>query len=134
MKAGDLVGPANYAGDFEKNLDGTAPFERRHIRPNVGASVVRNEAYWGEKALPARTEFTFFADIQPDSRPPGGSGRHYQLPACQSPGTKHEGGDGLAVFAKNDAKTNNPSSHPLAFARSRRKDRTHLHCNLKMWR
>ena len=33
--------------------------------PKVGASFVRNDDYWGEKALPARVEFLFFADIQP---------------------------------------------------------------------
>ena len=33
--------------------------------PKVGASFVRFDGYWGPKALPDRTEFTFFSDIPP---------------------------------------------------------------------
>ena len=32
----------------------------------VGASFTRNESYWGTKALPAATEFTFYADQTPE--------------------------------------------------------------------
>ncbi|TIV76204.1 MAG: peptide ABC transporter substrate-binding protein, partial [Mesorhizobium sp.] len=32
--------------------------------PKVGASFVRNDDYWGAKALPERTEFTFFDNRQ----------------------------------------------------------------------
>lgn len=60
-----IILPANYAGDFEKNFIGTGPFKLEKYTPKVGASFVRNEDYWGEKALPARLEFVFFADIQP---------------------------------------------------------------------
>jgi peptide/nickel transport system substrate-binding protein len=60
-----IIMPATYAGDFEKTFDGTGPFKIEKYTPKVGASFVRNEAYWGEKALPARVEFTFFADVQP---------------------------------------------------------------------
>ncbi|TIN68574.1 MAG: peptide ABC transporter substrate-binding protein, partial [Mesorhizobium sp.] len=49
----------------EKSFDGTGPFKLEKYTPKVGASFVRNENYWGEKALPERTEFTFFTDIQP---------------------------------------------------------------------
>ncbi|PAP97592.1 ABC transporter substrate-binding protein (plasmid) [Mesorhizobium mediterraneum] len=60
-----IILPASYKGDYEKSFDGTGPFKRENYTPKVGASFVRNEDYWGEKALPDRTEFTFFADIQP---------------------------------------------------------------------
>lgn len=60
-----IVLPASYSGDYEKTFDGTGPFKLDSYRIKVGAAFVRNEDYWGEKALPARTEFTFFADIQP---------------------------------------------------------------------
>lgn len=60
-----IILPASYKGDYEKTFDGTGPFKLERYTPRVGASFVRNEDYWGEKALPARTEFTFFNDIQP---------------------------------------------------------------------
>jgi peptide/nickel transport system substrate-binding protein len=60
-----VIIPANYAGDFEKNFIATGPFKLDSYTPKVGASFVRNPDYWGEKALPDRTEFSFFADVQP---------------------------------------------------------------------
>ncbi len=57
--------PANYAGDFEANFNGTGPFRLERYAAKQGASFVRNPAYWGRAALPARTEFTFFTDQQP---------------------------------------------------------------------
>ena len=60
-----IILPADYAGDFEKNFNGTGPFKLERYTAKVGASFVRFEEYWGEKALPARTEFSFFADQQP---------------------------------------------------------------------
>ncbi len=60
-----IILPADYAGDFEKNFNGTGPFKLEKYTPKVGASFVRNDDYWGEKALPAKVEFIFFADIQP---------------------------------------------------------------------
>ncbi|PZO82046.1 MAG: peptide ABC transporter substrate-binding protein [Mesorhizobium amorphae] len=60
-----VILPANYSGDFEQNFNATGPFKLEKYTPKVGASFVRNEEYWGEKALPARVEFLFFADIQP---------------------------------------------------------------------
>ena len=60
-----IILPADYAGDFEKNFNGTGPFKLEKYTPKVGASFVRNPDYWGPKALPARTEFTFYADQQP---------------------------------------------------------------------
>ncbi|CAN7142610.1 ABC transporter substrate-binding protein [Mesorhizobium amorphae] len=60
-----IILPASYKGDYEKSFDGTGPFKLEKYTPKVGASFVRNEDYWGPKALPERTEFTFFDDIQP---------------------------------------------------------------------
>jgi len=57
--------PANYAGDFESNFNGTGPFRLDRFVAKVGASFVRNDSYWGAKALPSRTEFSFFGDQQP---------------------------------------------------------------------
>ncbi|MBW8907735.1 MAG: ABC transporter substrate-binding protein [Mesorhizobium sp.] len=60
-----VIIPASYKGDYEKSFDGTGPFKIEKYTAKVGASFVRNDDYWGEKALPDRTEFTFFADMQP---------------------------------------------------------------------
>ncbi|RWE75223.1 ABC transporter substrate-binding protein [Mesorhizobium sp.] len=60
-----VIIPASYKGDYEKNFDGTGPFKLEKYTPKVGASFMRNDDYWGDKALPDRTEFTFFTDIQP---------------------------------------------------------------------
>jgi peptide/nickel transport system substrate-binding protein len=60
-----IILPASYKGSYETSFDGTGPFKIDKYTPKVGASFVRNEDYWGPKALPARTEFTFFADMQP---------------------------------------------------------------------
>ncbi|AZO33764.1 MAG: ABC transporter substrate-binding protein [Mesorhizobium sp.] len=60
-----VIIPASYKGDYEKSFDGTGPFKLEKYTPKVGASFVRNDDYWGDKALPDRTEFTFFTDIQP---------------------------------------------------------------------
>ena len=60
-----VIIPADYAGDFEKTFPGTGPFKLDSYTPKVGASFVRNPDYWGEKALPDRTEFTFYTDTPP---------------------------------------------------------------------
>lgn len=60
-----IILPASYAGDFEKTWDGTGPFKIEKFTTKVGASFVRNEQYWGPKALPARTEVTFYESVQP---------------------------------------------------------------------
>ncbi|TIT14191.1 MAG: ABC transporter substrate-binding protein [Mesorhizobium sp.] len=60
-----VIIPASYKGDYEKSFDGTGPFKLEKYTPKVGASFLRNDDYWGDKALPDRTEFTFFIDIQP---------------------------------------------------------------------
>jgi peptide/nickel transport system substrate-binding protein len=54
--------PAKWQGSFV----GTGPFVLKSYTPKVGAAFTRNEQYWGTKALPAGTEFTFY-----DSQTPG---------------------------------------------------------------
>src|SRR5262249_55452795 len=59
-----IILPASYSGNYEQSFDGTGPFRIEKYTPKVGASFVRNPDYWGEKALPERTEFTFYSDVQ----------------------------------------------------------------------
>jgi peptide/nickel transport system substrate-binding protein len=60
-----VIIPADYAGDFEKNMIGTGPFKLEKYTPKVGASFVRNDDYWGPKPLPDRIEASFYTDTQP---------------------------------------------------------------------
>jgi peptide/nickel transport system substrate-binding protein len=53
--------PANWQSSFV----GTGPFVLKSYTAKVGASFTRNEKYWGTKAKPAATEFTFYADQTP---------------------------------------------------------------------
>ncbi len=54
--------PASWQGSFL----GTGPFVLKSYTPKVGASFTRNEQYWGTKAKPAETQFTFYADQTPE--------------------------------------------------------------------
>jgi peptide/nickel transport system substrate-binding protein len=60
-----IILPASFQGDYEKAWTGTGPFRLEKFTPKVGASFVRNDDYWGEKALPDRVEFTFYDALQP---------------------------------------------------------------------
>ena len=60
-----IIIPADYEGNFEKTWDGTGPFRIEKYVPKVGASFVRNPDWWGGRVLPARTEFSFYNDLQP---------------------------------------------------------------------
>ena len=57
--------PADYDGGFERDFNGTGPFRLDRYTAKVGASFFANRQYWGGAVLPARTEFSFFADQQP---------------------------------------------------------------------
>jgi peptide/nickel transport system substrate-binding protein len=59
-----VILPANFSGTYEKSFMGTGPFKFEKYTPKVGASFVRNPDYWGEKALPDRVTFAFYADQQ----------------------------------------------------------------------
>ena len=54
--------PADWQGSFI----GTGPFVLKSYTAKVGASFTRNESYWGTKALPAETQFTFYTDQTPE--------------------------------------------------------------------
>jgi peptide/nickel transport system substrate-binding protein len=60
-----VILPADYAGDFEQNMNGTGPFKLEKYTPKVGASFVRNTEYWGGQVLPDRIEVSFYSDYQP---------------------------------------------------------------------
>ena len=57
-----IILPADYRGDFERTQGGTGPFKLDQYAPDTGASFVRNDGYWGPKALPDRIDVTFFTD------------------------------------------------------------------------
>ncbi|MCW6511678.1 ABC transporter substrate-binding protein [Lichenifustis flavocetrariae] len=57
--------PVEYKGDYEKNWTGTGPFRLDKFTQKQGVSFVRFDGYWGEKALPDRTEFVFYDDLAP---------------------------------------------------------------------
>jgi peptide/nickel transport system substrate-binding protein len=59
-----VILPANYAGDFEKTFIGTGPFRLETFTAKARASFVRNDDYWGAKALVDRTVFIFYDSIQ----------------------------------------------------------------------
>jgi peptide/nickel transport system substrate-binding protein len=59
-----VILPANYSGGYEKTFIGTGPFKLEKYTPKIGASFVRNPDYWGDKALPQRVVFSFYADEQ----------------------------------------------------------------------
>jgi peptide/nickel transport system substrate-binding protein len=50
---------------WESSFVGTGPFVLKSYTPKVGASFTRNAQYWGTKALPAATEFTFYGTQTP---------------------------------------------------------------------
>jgi peptide/nickel transport system substrate-binding protein len=56
-----IIIPNNYApGQWQSTFVGTGPFKLGSYTPKVGATFTRNESYWGTKALPSATQFTFF--------------------------------------------------------------------------
>jgi peptide/nickel transport system substrate-binding protein len=59
-----VILPANFTGPYEKSFMGTGAFKLEKFTPKVGASFVRNPDYWGDKALPDRLQFAFYADQQ----------------------------------------------------------------------
>jgi peptide/nickel transport system substrate-binding protein len=56
-----IILPNNYdPGKWEGSFIGTGPFKYKSYTQKVGAAFVRNDQYWGTKAIPAATEFTFY--------------------------------------------------------------------------
>ncbi|HEX4571255.1 MAG TPA: ABC transporter substrate-binding protein [Dongiaceae bacterium] len=60
-----VILPASYKGDYEKSWIGTGPFKMESYKPKASATLVRNDGYWGRKALPDRVELIFYGDLQP---------------------------------------------------------------------
>ncbi len=56
-----VIMPNNFdPAKWETSFPGTGPFVLKSYTAKQGASFVRNEKYWGTKAKPAATEFTFY--------------------------------------------------------------------------
>ena len=56
-----IIIPNNYdPTKWQSTFLGTGPFKLGSYTPKVGASFTRNASYWGKKALPSQTEFTFY--------------------------------------------------------------------------
>jgi peptide/nickel transport system substrate-binding protein len=61
-----IIIPKGYdPGKWQSTFVGTGPFVLKSYTPKVGASFTRNAAYWGTKALPAATQFTFYDSQTP---------------------------------------------------------------------
>jgi peptide/nickel transport system substrate-binding protein len=56
-----IILPNNYdPKKWESTFIGTGPFVLSSYTAKQGATFIRNETYWGTKALPAQTVFTFY--------------------------------------------------------------------------
>jgi peptide/nickel transport system substrate-binding protein len=61
-----IILPKGYdPADWQKTFIGTGPFVLKSYTTNVGATFARNPNYWGTKARPAGTSFTFYASQTP---------------------------------------------------------------------
>jgi peptide/nickel transport system substrate-binding protein len=59
-----IILPADYHGGFEADFNGTGPFRLEKFTPRAQASFVRNDDYWGDRAIPDRTLFIFYDSTQ----------------------------------------------------------------------
>jgi peptide/nickel transport system substrate-binding protein len=50
---------------WQSSFVGTGPFVKKSYTASQGATFARNDAYWGTKALPVATDFTFYTDQPP---------------------------------------------------------------------
>jgi peptide/nickel transport system substrate-binding protein len=61
-----IILPKGYdPAKWESTFIGTGPFKLGSYTPKSGATFTRNEAYWGTKALPSQTQFTFYDTQNP---------------------------------------------------------------------
>jgi peptide/nickel transport system substrate-binding protein len=61
-----IILPKGYdPADWQSTFIGTGPFVLGSYTPKSGATFNRNESYWGTKALPAQTVFTFYDEQAP---------------------------------------------------------------------
>jgi len=61
-----IILPKGYdPAKWESTFIGTGPFKLGSYTPKSGATFTRNESYWGTKALPSQTQFTFYSTQPP---------------------------------------------------------------------
>ena len=61
-----IILPKGYnPASWQSSFIGTGPFVLGSYTPKVGATFTRNEQYWGKKALPSQTQFTFYDTQSP---------------------------------------------------------------------
>jgi len=59
-----VIQPAHASGGFERTFNGTGPFRLEKYTAKARAAFVRNDDYWGVKAIPERVLFSFYDSIQ----------------------------------------------------------------------
>lgn len=57
-----VVLPEGFGGNWDQTWIGTGPWKLESYTPNVRATLVRNENYWGPKTIADSVEFTLFED------------------------------------------------------------------------
>jgi peptide/nickel transport system substrate-binding protein len=61
-----IIIPKGYnPASWQSTFVGTGPFKLGSYTPKSGATFTRNESYWGTKALPSQTVFTFYDTQNP---------------------------------------------------------------------
>ena len=61
-----IILPKGYdPAKWQSTFIGTGPFKFGSYTPKSGATFTRNESYWGKKALPSSTQFTFYDTQNP---------------------------------------------------------------------
>jgi peptide/nickel transport system substrate-binding protein len=61
-----IILPKGYdPAKWQSTFIGTGPFKLGSYTPKSGATFTRNESYWGKKALPSSTVFTFYDTQNP---------------------------------------------------------------------
>lgn len=61
-----IIIPANLdPADWGATFMGTGPFKLESFTPKVGLTVVRNDEYWGQKAVVDKLDIKFYADEAP---------------------------------------------------------------------
>ena len=61
-----IILPKGYdPAKWQSTFVGTGPFKLGSYTPKSGATFTRNESYWGKKALPSSTQFTFYDTQNP---------------------------------------------------------------------
>ena len=61
-----IILPKGYdPAKWQSTFIGTGPFKLGSYTPKSGATFTRNESYWGKKALPSQTQFTFYDTQNP---------------------------------------------------------------------